>query len=548
MKRQLIGTALLSALLPLLAAGAIAPQVDELQIREDVILLRIGEHTYRLTDEQAALLREGNWETRNGEIVIHSENGLEMVIRAGDEEILPLPRPGEETRRRGIAVDRIEEGILFRFFQDGAEEVVIEGSFNDWNARRGRMRREGSAWTYETLLPRGTYQFRVLYRLEGDDHWFLEPEREQRLTGIRHNLFTLEVSDREAYWYIEEVAQNAVTFGGGARYNRVEGANLSYTLGLRRGVFHQADLQWTQGYSFAIERWTWETGLRLPVPIGVPGLSFGASGYDRIQIPEQWTVSSRENLAAALLVREDFYDYVWGRGWTVFLEERFGNHVLSGGYRENETEPVSKQTDWSLFGGAKKFRENLFSDSAGTAGLACRIEGRYAYDSRNYQDEPTKGSLLRLSGDYSGWELDGDFDYWRGVLDLRHYHKLSPMLRVDFRIMGGAIQGTAPLQERFYLGGVGTMRAHAFKELVGNRFLLANVEYRAPIFADLECVFFADLGDAWRTPERETFDLESDMGVGVQNDDGDVRVDFARRLNEGADEEIVVTFRFARTF
>jgi len=548
MRRQLIGTALLFVLLPLVAAAAVAPPVDELQIRGDMILIRIGAYTYRLTDEQAALLREGNWEERDGEIIIHGENGLDTVIRAGDSEILPLPRREEEMRRRGIAVDRIEDGILFRFYREGAEEAVIEGSFNDWSARRGRMRREGNAWTYETLLPRGTYRFRVLYRLEGDDHWFLEPEHEQRLTGIRHNLFTLEVSDREAYWYIEEVTENAVSFGGGADYNRVEGLKLSYTIGLRRGVFRRADLEWTQAYSFAAERWSWDVGFRLPVPVGVPGLSFGASGYDRIRKPEQWTVTQRENIAAAVLVREDFYDYVWARGWTVLLEERFGNHLLTGGYREQETEPLTKQTDWSFFGGAKEFRENLFSDSAGVSGKARLIEGRYSYDSRNYRDEPSKGTVLRLSGDYAGWELGGDFDYWRGVVDLRHYHKLTPMLRFDFRVMGGSIQGTPPEQELFYLGGVGTMRAHALKELVGKRFFLANMEYRAPVFADLECVFFVDLGDAWRAPERETFDLESDMGVGVQNDDGDVRVDFARRLNKGADEDIVVTFRFARTF
>ena len=76
--------------------------------------------------------------------------------------------------------------------------------------------------------------------------------------------------------------------------------------------------------------------------------------------------------------------------------------------------------------------------------------------------------------------------------------------------MGGSIEGTPPLQERFYLGGIGTLRAHDFKELVGNRFFLANIEYRASVMEDLQVVFFTDMGDAWDTPERRDFDLESD--------------------------------------
>lgn len=546
MSRRSVRLAILALFLPALAAGEVRQRVDELQITDEGVLLRAGGHTFFLDEEEAGFLQGGEWFIRDDRIILLVDDEERVLAVAVGETLSPLPRREEEGRRIGrVDIDRVEEGVYIRFHQPDAAEAYIEGTFTGWNPRL--MDREPSGWVYERRLRKGDHRFRIRYRLAEDHHWFEEPEREERLTGERGKVYVLDLSDREIGWYVEEEREDDFRAGVGAAYNRVEGLRLTYRLGLRHGIRRTARIEWAQSYSIKAERWSWEATLAAPLH-PVPGLSLELEGYDKTRIPLQWTVTAEENFAAALLIKEDFYDYVWSRGWTARFVETLGSHTLSVGYGERHDDPMGKVTDWSFFGGEKTFRENLFTDSAGIRGETKRLEGRYTFDDRNYEETPTMGWLAVLSGEYAGWELGGDYDYWKGVADFRHYHKLTSRVHFDFRVMGGAIRGTAPRQERFHLGGVGTMRAHDFKEMVGDRFFLANIEYRASVWGDLQCAFFADLGDAWETEERRDFDLESDMGIGVLGEEGDIRVDLARRLGRGDDNDLVVTVRFARMF
>jgi hypothetical protein len=451
----------------------------------------------------------------------------------------------EEAPPDRIDIERHESGVLLVFRNVEAREACVEGSFTAW--RPSPMRPENGTWTCERRLKKGTYRFRVLYRIPGDDRWFEEPPPgEDAPVGSRW-LYTLEVEDREISWYEEEAKGHAVDGGFGATYNRVEGLHLSYALEYERGLRRTARVRWSQAYSFAAERWSWEAKTSLPAGV-LSGLFFEAEGFDHLRVPTAWTVSETENFAAALLLNEDFFDYVWSRGWFTRLVYDRGSHLLSGGYGEVEDEPIAKNTEWSLFGRGKEFRENLFAAPPGVEGKNHRVEGRYEYDNRNYGDTPTLGWLLGLQADYAGWELGGDHDYWRGIAEIRRYQKLMPGLQLDFRALGGTSRGDVPLQELFRIGGVGTMRAHRLKELAGTRLFLANVESRIAVWNELHIAFFADLGDAWRTEERREFDLESDMGFGLMNKEGDLRIDFARRLDRGADADLVVTARLARMF
>ena len=64
------------------------------------------------------------------------------------------------------------------------------------------------------------------------------------------------------------------------------------------------------------------------------------------------------------------------------------------------------------------------------------------------------------------------------------------------------------------------MPAFRFKEFTGNRFFLANLEYRVSVGSGVRIAFFSDIGDAWDQPLREKFDPESDMGIGIESEDG----------------------------
>jgi outer membrane translocation and assembly module TamA len=60
-----------------------------------------------------------------------------------------------------------------------------------------------------------------------------------------------------------------------------------------------------------------------------------------------------------------------------------------------------------------------------------------------------------------------------------------------------------PIQHRFYLGGVGSLRGYAFKQFSGDRIFLATAEYTlgtngwTPILSDLALTVFYDYGLAW---------------------------------------------------
>jgi hypothetical protein len=457
---------------------------------------------------------------------------------------ISTPGPEEETRPCRVDIERHEDGVLIRFYGAEAGEACVEGSFTEW--RRRPMRSEDGAWVFRKRLRNGDHRFRVLYRLEGGETWLAEPARQEE-PAEEPTFYAIEIDDRGFSWSLEDVGANALDAGLGATYNRVEGLRLTGSLGFEKPLRESFRVGWSQSYSIAAERWSWEATASAPLRV-VPGIRIEANGSNGIRVPTAWTVTPSENFAAAILLHEDFFDYVWSRGWGARLASELGDHFLSAGYAVLEDEPATKETDWSLFGRGKDFRENLFGPDADVEGTSRRIEGRYRYDTRDYGNEPTHGWLAELQGDYSGWELGGDRDFWRGIAEIRRYQKLSPKLHADLRVLGGRIRGNAPDQELFRIGGVGTLRAHRLKELAGTRVFLANLEYRAAVWRDLECVFFADVGDAWRGEERESFDLESDMGIGLQDEDGDIRVDFARRLDRGASDDLVVTMRLARTF
>jgi outer membrane protein assembly factor BamA len=168
-----------------------------------------------------------------------------------------------------------------------------------------------------------------------------------------------------------------------------------------------------------------------------------------------------------------------------------------------------------------------------------------------------------VKGSYEcvGGELGGDFEFRKGVVDLRQYRKISRVHFLDLRVLGGAIDAgrrggaegeidgfaAIPTQERFFLGGIGTMRATQFKSMQGDRMFLANAEVRVEVFHDFQAAIFADVGDAW-VEEGEDFDLNTDAGIGFQDSDSSFRINFAKKMDRGAEDDIFISVRIRRMF
>jgi outer membrane protein assembly complex protein YaeT len=140
---------------------------------------------------------------------------------------------------------------------------------------------------------------------------------------------------------------------------------------------------------------------------------------------------------------------------------------------------------------------------------------------------PTAGDRIQLSyeqifGDFTFSKVGADYHYYRTVwtdaLDRKHI--------LASRLAAGQIFGDAPVFERFYGGGIGSLRGFAFRgisprsrgtdEQIGGDFMVfAGTEYIFPLIGEmLQGVVFLDTGTVEEDFEVTTY--RSAAGVGVR--------------------------------
>jgi 1,4-alpha-glucan branching enzyme len=73
-----------------------------------------------------------------------------------------------------------------RFFLAGfttAKEVILAGSFNNWDTHQIKMRRTGPGWTYEMSLGRGKHQYKFIV----DGQWIVDPVNPRKESDLHGN-------------------------------------------------------------------------------------------------------------------------------------------------------------------------------------------------------------------------------------------------------------------------------------------------------------------------------------------------------------------------
>jgi outer membrane protein assembly factor BamA len=154
-----------------------------------------------------------------------------------------------------------------------------------------------------------------------------------------------------------------------------------------------------------------------------------------------------------------------------------------------------------------------------------------------------------MSMERAGYGLGGDFDFTTLFLDARNYIKLGPAQFLRYRLMAGSrTEGCLPLQKEFYVGGIGTLRGHDYKEMTGDQMMLGNIEYGAYAGRTVGLFLFVDSGKAWYG-EGGFLDqrLELDAGVGIELLCQQTQLYAARDLKD-SDSPILVGLRLNRTF
>lgn len=350
------------------------------------------------------------------------------------------------------------------------------------------------------------------------------------------------------------------------RYNRVEGL----FLGLRlpkydwyREKRFSVSLYGHAGYGFQSKRGRYQIGLERRFF----HTSIGAEAHDLTDTQDKWIISTFENSLAAGFLREDFHDFYRRTGVSAYLIQNFTSHFsITAGYRKDQYEQMKKETNWSVFGGDKKFRSNPLIDE---------IEMRSAFlkvtlDTRNDWKYPTQGWFINFDAELARREFNEkyeDIDFDRFILDIRRYQPIGYGENLDFRLRAGTARGLLPIQFHYDLGGISTLRGYRFKEFPdGDRMVLGNVEYRiyGPkgrvndfMLGGINIILFADAGLVWQADDKSTFDasfedlrwedLMTDVGIAFSNYEGNVRFTIAKQLDD-KDEPLVLTFRIRRPF
>ncbi|MHC4605369.1 MAG: outer membrane protein assembly factor BamA [Planctomycetota bacterium] len=198
-----------------------------------------------------------------------------------------------------------------------------------------------------------------------------------------------------------------------------------------------------------------------------------------------------------------------------------------------------------------------------------------SYDTRDSMLLPTEGLLSRLSFEYAGQVLAGDFDYNKITTDTDLYiplwewpENVRHVLALEF--MAGWVhakrrQDEVPISERFFLGGRGSIRAFEFRgvgprefgdPVGGEAVMFGSVEYLFPLFTGmLRGAVFFDIG----TLEPEIQDLRHSgfrtaVGFGIrfiipQLGNVPVSLDFAWPLSkDDEDDRQTITFDIGRLF
>ena len=291
----------------------------------------------------------------------------------------------------------------------------------------------------------------------------------------------------------------------------------------------------------------------------------------------QAMISSLRQIYMVSFVEPHFFDTNWTFSFDLYnmltVFEEFSTDSIGGnlsfGYRFLE--------DYLVFGTYKL--EDKTTDLGGRTGFTTVPIERYkldgltsslklsvAWDTRNNRLVPTKGWYNTVSYEWASPYLGSETDYHRVLLNSRWYVPLfwDTILRLNGTL--GWVSPTAPLFERFFVGGIFSVRGFHRNSLSptasvassidpggpltafhvgGNKQLIFNVELEIPIVKAMRImgVIFFDAGNAFADDRPISFkNLRTSMGFGFRwwSQMGPLRFEWGFPLSPHKDEDPMV--------
>lgn len=163
----------------------------------------------------------------------------------------------------------------------------------------------------------------------------------------------------------------------------------------------------------------------------------------------------------------------------------------------------------------------------------------------DFRFDPSTGMTNTLSVEYAG--LGGDNKYVREICDNTIYYPLWWKFVMSAKLAVGAVQQAGPkipIDEKFYLGGIGTLRGYAARTVCpidngvyvgGEKELFGNLEIKFPLLQEygIKGVGFFDYGNAWTSGGIKPPDILMSYGGGIRwaSPMGPLRLEYGIPIN-----------------
>jgi outer membrane protein insertion porin family len=224
----------------------------------------------------------------------------------------------------------------------------------------------------------------------------------------------------------------------------------------------------------------------------------------------------------------------------------------------------------------------VIQDQAGKSTLSS-ITGTLTRDTTDYRLDPTKGSVASLSMTFAG--IGGTEKFARYQVDDRYFFPWKWGTVFSVRGHLGYMQTVGgkeiPIDERFFLGGLDSLRGFRVREagprirtthtvidpatgevksssssydyIGGNKEAYFNLEYTFPLVKDVgvKGVAFFDTGNAWGSGEDYFSDMRYDAGLGIRwfSPMGPLRLEWGYNLSpRDGEPHSVVQFSIGQFF
>jgi hypothetical protein len=336
-------------------------------------------------------------------------------------------------------------------------------------------------------------------------------------------------------------------------FNRVDGLYIGFRSSVGNEERLKARLKFGGSYAIKSDEWKYSIAVE-KFFFEENHLTFGFEifAHSDWNYQDEKRIGTLENSLAALLLKEDFRDYFWREGIQGYVQQDlFAHHHLRFAYFRERYDSMEKNTDWAVFGKGKKFRPNFPVDE----GEANRYVFLYTFDTTDgngYAENGWNNVLMVDAMEPRSGELhDLEYSYRKIDAIVTRYTRIFPGNFFDCRLWMGYSEDPLPRQAMYSLGGIGTLRGFRFKEFAGgDKMLMVNAEYRADLkLGGMQGAFFVDAGEVYGTDEKfNVKEFNTNVGLGIQDSDGDVRLDIATPVSESDHSDIRITFRLNRTF